>query len=126
MLNFALVRITLKLCSLDYSLPNHTSSDSQRSFHRLQCYEQNILPLQDNTDINSLETPLNTYLICLVEVGSVSHPCQDEIVCKCTHSRVPYFNAPIFLENKQQVGKIDEILGPITDYVSLQHSNTWT
>lgn len=54
-----------------------------------------------------------------IEVGEVSHPCQDELVLKCTHSRVPYFNAPVYLENKQQVGKIDEILGPITDYVSL-------
>lgn len=26
---------------------------------------------------------------------------------------IPYFNAPIYLENKQKIGKIDEILGPI-------------
>lgn len=50
----------------------------------------------------------------------MSHTCEDELVVKCTHQRVPYFNAPIFLENKQQIGKIDEILGPITDYVSFQ------
>lgn len=30
---------------------------------------------------------------------------------------VPYFNAGIFLENKQQVGKVDEILGPMKQYV---------
>lgn len=29
---------------------------------------------------------------------------------------MPYFNAPIYLENKQQVGKIDEIFGNIRDY----------
>lgn len=29
---------------------------------------------------------------------------------------VPYFNAPLYLENKQMVGKVDEILGPIRDY----------
>jgi len=28
---------------------------------------------------------------------------------------VPYFNAPIYLENISQVGKVDEILGAITD-----------
>jgi H/ACA ribonucleoprotein complex subunit 1 len=28
---------------------------------------------------------------------------------------VPYFNAPIYLENKSQVGKVDEIFGPVTD-----------
>merc|ERR1712054_734712 len=27
----------------------------------------------------------------------------------------PYFNAPIYLENKEQIGKIDEILGSITN-----------
>jgi len=27
---------------------------------------------------------------------------------------VPYFNAPIFLQNKTQVGKIEEIFGSIT------------
>ena len=30
--------------------------------------------------------------------------------------KVPYFNAPIYLENKQQVGKVDEIFGPVKDY----------
>jgi H/ACA ribonucleoprotein complex subunit 1 len=30
---------------------------------------------------------------------------------------IPYFNAGIFLENKQQIGKVDEILGPMKQYV---------
>lgn len=30
-----------------------------------------------------------------------------------TKLQVPYFNAPIYLENKSSVGKVDEILGPI-------------
>ena len=47
------------------------------------------------------------------------HPCEDDIVCKCTNENVPYFNAPVFLENKQQIGKVDEIFGPIRDFVSL-------
>lgn len=29
---------------------------------------------------------------------------------------VPYFNAPIYLENKEQIGKIDEIFGTLRDY----------
>jgi rRNA processing protein Gar1 len=28
---------------------------------------------------------------------------------------VPYFNAPIFLENKTQIGKVEEILGAINN-----------
>lgn len=31
--------------------------------------------------------------------------------------QVPYFNAPIFLENKSQVGKVDEIFGKIKESV---------
>ena len=29
------------------------------------------------------------------------------------YEKVPQFNAPIFLENKEQIGKVDEIFGPI-------------
>jgi len=37
-------------------------------------------------------------------------------VLKSEIEDVPYFNAPIFLENKSQVGKIDEIFGTLRDY----------
>ena len=37
-------------------------------------------------------------------------------MCKVTLEDVPYFNAPIYLENKQQIGKVDEIFGSIKDY----------
>lgn len=30
-------------------------------------------------------------------------------------TKIPYFNAPIYLENKTQIGKVDEILGPINE-----------
>ncbi|KAJ9107369.1 hypothetical protein QFC21_000819 [Naganishia friedmannii] len=30
-------------------------------------------------------------------------------------TKVPYFNAPIYLQNKTQIGKVDEILGPINE-----------
>lgn len=49
----------------------------------------------------------------VVEAGLFQHPCEGEAVCKLTNSMVPYFNAPIFLENKTQVGKVDEIFGQI-------------
>ena len=42
-----------------------------------------------------------------------------------TQTDVPYFNAPIYLENKEQVGKIDEIFGNLRDYyVSVKLSDT--
>merc|ERR1712087_714006 len=50
------------------------------------------------------------------EVGEVCHTCEDELICKCTNARVPHFNARIFLENKEEVGKVDEIFGPINAF----------
>ncbi len=52
----------------------------------------------------------------VVAIGDMSHTCQDDLVLKVTQTDVPYFNAPIYLENKQQVGKIDEIFGTLRDY----------
>lgn len=57
-------------------------------------------------------------LIDFVEVGTYLHPCENDLVCKSSIARVPYFNAPIYLENKSQVGKIDEIFGPFNEFVS--------
>eukprot|EP00793_Prasinoderma_coloniale_P001344 PRCOL_00005119-RA len=51
----------------------------------------------------------------VVEAGTWIHACEGESVCKMTNAKVPHFNAPIYLENKTQVGKVDEIFGPITD-----------
>ena len=42
----------------------------------------------------------------VVPVGTMSHTCQDDLVLKVTQSDVPYFNAPIYLENKQQVRSV--------------------
>uniref|UniRef100_A0A7N4P364 H/ACA ribonucleoprotein complex subunit n=1 Tax=Sarcophilus harrisii TaxID=9305 RepID=A0A7N4P364_SARHA len=51
-------------------------------------------------------------------LGEFLHPCEDDIVCKCiTHeNKVPYFNAPVYLENKEQIGKVDEIFGQLRDF----------
>ena len=60
----------------------------------------------------------------VVETGLMLHPCEDQIVLKSSNKdQVPFFNAPIFLENKQQIGKVDEIFGPIRDYVHKQNSS---
>ncbi|KAJ7327045.1 hypothetical protein JRQ81_016804 [Phrynocephalus forsythii] len=54
----------------------------------------------------------------VVILGEFMHPCEDDIVCKCTtqENKVPYFNAPVYLENKEQIGKIDEIFGQLRDF----------
>ena len=52
----------------------------------------------------------------MVEIGAFRHSVESEMLCALTEpTRIPYFNAPIYLENKTQIGKIDEILGPINE-----------
>ncbi|KAG0366490.1 Gar1/Naf1 RNA binding region-domain-containing protein [Gamsiella multidivaricata] len=51
----------------------------------------------------------------VLEIGQFMHACEGEMVCKSTNVKIPYFNAPIYLENKSQIGKVDEILGPMNE-----------
>jgi H/ACA ribonucleoprotein complex subunit 1 len=47
-------------------------------------------------------------------MGSFMHAVEDEMFCSSlSPDKVPWFNAPIYLQNKSAVGKVDEILGPI-------------
>lgn len=48
-------------------------------------------------------------------MGAFVHPSEGDMVCArlASQPKIPYFNAPIYLENKTQIGKVDEILGPI-------------
>ncbi|KAG9150731.1 hypothetical protein Leryth_002896, partial [Lithospermum erythrorhizon] len=49
------------------------------------------------------------------EVSSFVHACEGDAVTKLTNEKIPYFNAPIYLQNKTQIGKVDEIFGPINE-----------
>ncbi|CCE92482.1 H/ACA snoRNP pseudouridylase subunit GAR1 TDEL_0E02390 [Torulaspora delbrueckii] len=51
----------------------------------------------------------------VLEMGSFMQPCEGDIVCRSINTKIPYFNAPIYLENKSQIGKVDEILGPLNE-----------
>mmetsp|Transcript_7395 Transcript_7395/g.9630 ORF Transcript_7395/g.9630 Transcript_7395/m.9630 type:complete len:200 (-) Transcript_7395:346-945(-) len=52
----------------------------------------------------------------IVEVGNVVHECESELVCRWElPDKVPYFNAGMYLQNKQKIGKVDEILGKINE-----------
>lgn len=52
----------------------------------------------------------------VIPLGFFLYTCQDDLVCKVDITDVPFFNAPIYLENKQQIGKIDEIFGGVQDF----------
>ncbi|KAJ9106783.1 hypothetical protein QFC20_003967 [Naganishia adeliensis] len=52
----------------------------------------------------------------VLEMGSFLHAVESEMLCSSVMpTKVPYFNAPIYLQNKTQIGKVDEILGPINE-----------
>jgi len=52
----------------------------------------------------------------VLEIGTFVHAVEDEMFCSSTMpEKVPYFNAPIYLQNKSVIGKVDEILGPINE-----------
>lgn len=48
-------------------------------------------------------------------VGTFVSACEGEMVCKLNNPKVPFFNAPIYLQDKTLIGKIDEILGPLNE-----------
>eukprot|EP00897_Mesotaenium_endlicherianum_P005504 jgi/Mesen1/4982/ME000248S04274 len=54
-------------------------------------------------------------MVSVAEVATFVHACEGEAVTKLTNEKIPYFNAPIYLENKTQIGKVEEIFGPINE-----------
>ncbi|KAI4350367.1 hypothetical protein L6164_004829 [Bauhinia variegata] len=57
----------------------------------------------------------------VVEVSTFLHACEGDAVTKLTNEKIPFFNAPIYLKNMTQIGKVDEIFGPINDaYFSIK------
>lgn len=48
--------------------------------------------------------------------GIFTHPVQNQLVIKSDLEELPFFNAPIYTEDKQKIGKVDEIFGSIKDY----------
>lgn len=52
----------------------------------------------------------------VIPLGYFDFTAQDDLICKVEIEDVPFFNAPIYLENKEQIGKIDEIFGNLRDY----------
>ncbi|KAL7190404.1 hypothetical protein ACSBR2_022640 [Camellia fascicularis] len=48
-------------------------------------------------------------------ISTFLHACKGDAVTKLTNEKIPYFNAPIYLQNKTQIGKVEEIFGPINE-----------
>ena len=52
------------------------------------------------------------------EVGYVMHPCEEFILVKNTlEDKVPIFGRPVYIENKKKIGMIEDVLGPINEFM---------
>ena len=41
----------------------------------------------------------------LLEMGKFVHDCENEMFCESINPKIPYFNAPIYLENKVHMSR---------------------
>lgn len=54
----------------------------------------------------------------VIDAGYFMHPCEDLIIVKNTiQEKVPIFGRPVYLENKKKIGVIDDVFGPIDEFV---------
>lgn len=44
-----------------------------------------------------------------IEMGTFMHACEGEMVCESINPKIPYFNAPIYLENKVHLSYLNEM-----------------
>lgn len=65
--------------------------------------------------LDLLHYALRTHSNAVLVVGAFQSACEGEMVCKLNNPKVPFFNAPIYLQDKTMIGKIDEILGPLNE-----------
>ena len=47
------------------------------------------------------------------------HTAESDLVIKSSHADIPKFNSMLYFQDKSEIGKIDEIFGPINEVVSL-------
>lgn len=50
--------------------------------------------------------------IC-AEMGSFMHACEGEMLCESINPKIPYFNAPIYLENKVRLSNLLSMADPV-------------
>ena len=55
----------------------------------------------------------------VVQVGRVMHPVENYILVKNElKDKVPIFGRPVYIKEKKKIGLIDDVLGPINEFVS--------
>ena len=57
------------------------------------------------------------------EVGKVMHPVEEFVLVKNElKDKVPIFGRPVYLDGKKKIGLIDDVLGPINEFVNFFHN----
>jgi hypothetical protein len=51
------------------------------------------------------------------EMGTFLHTAESDLVIKSTHADIPKFNSMLYFQDKSEIGKVDEIFGPINEVV---------
>lgn len=46
-------------------------------------------------------------------MGKFLHACEGEMVCESINPKIPYFNAPIYLENKVRDQLLQDLSGSV-------------
>jgi hypothetical protein len=65
-------------------------------------------------------------MLILPEMGTFLHATEGEMVCESINTKIPYFNAPIYLENKVGYSKsIPETLADICRHQSGRWTRSW-
>ena len=82
------------------------------------------MPLPPTTSLTRRRHPLCVRVrLGTPEFAEFQHAAEDKLVVKCLDDKtVPKFNAHLYTQNKTQVGRVDEIFGPVNDVVSIVHS----
>ncbi len=78
------------------------------------CEGEAVCKLTNEKVRRGLLAPRAPPALCAVGGPAIA---RRRVRCWLAMTQIPYFNAPIFLENKTQVGKVEEILGPINNVV---------
>ena len=47
------------------------------------------------------------------------HQSENDMVCRMTSKRIPKFNTKVYFQNISEIGKIDDVFGPINEVVRI-------
>lgn len=59
-----------------------------------------IMDHQHKCSVRGTQSAFSFRMLMLAEMGTFLHATEGEMVCESINTKIPYFNAPIYLENK--------------------------